>query len=135
MNILETIRNDARGAMLLTDWLGHGGVPVSQEQAEVRALACISGQDGRPCDHNKEADWWERIKNKIATTIKKQLLVRDTLGLSVSVDEKLNMCSACGCCLRLKVWTPIAHVKQHTPAEKITELPIFCWQRKELEGI
>lgn len=132
VNLIEEFRNDVAGLALLTDWLGAGGHPVSQIHAEHRADACVHGNDGKPCPLNKEPGWWDRVKSSIANTIKMQLEMKQHLKLHVSSEEGLAMCAACGCCLKLKVWTPIEHIKAHTSPENIAKTPSYCWMRTEM---
>lgn len=135
MGILDELRNDVEGIRLLSDWIGDGGEPVTQMRAEHRAYACTHGDDGYPCEFNIEPNWWERhIKEPIAETIRGELELKQRLHLKVSGEETLGMCRHCGCCLRLKIWTPIKHVKKHTTAEMLAKYPSWCWQKKEIEG-
>ena len=80
--------------------------------------------------------WWDlvgQVKNSIAKTIREQLRIKHTLNLYSSWDPDLHMCQICGCCLKLKVWTPIEHIKAHFPKENLTKLPPHCWMLKEYE--
>lgn len=132
VNIIEELRRDVEGAKLLADWLGDGGEPVSQIVAEQRASVCAFGDGGYPCGLNREANWWDRVKHKIADTIRAELEIKHQLALKVSSENALHMCASCGCALPLKVWTPTKHLKAHTPAHVIDKTPPFCWMRKEL---
>jgi hypothetical protein len=132
VNLLEEFRNDVEGLKLLNDWLVSGGDTVSQIHAEHRAITCTMGANGDPCPLNKEPGWWDRAKSIIANTIKMQLEMKQHLKLRVSSEEGLAMCSACGCCLKLKVFTPIEHIKAHTSPENIAKTPGYCWMRQEM---
>lgn len=135
MSIIEEIRNDVEGVALLTDWLGEGGVPVSQHQAETRSKVCISGDNGKRCPLNMAPGWWEKhIKEPIADTILAELELKNRLELHVPDEEALAMCQPCGCCVRLKVWTPIKHIKAHTSPDVFAKFPPWCWQKTEIEG-
>ena len=123
MNLLERIRGDVEGAKLLSDWLGEGGIPVGLVKSQSRANICET------CPHNVEAKWWDRVKHKIADTIKAQLELKHHMELSVSNENKLGMCSCCGCAIPLKVHTPIEHIKDHTPVE--VKYPHWCWITQE----
>jgi hypothetical protein len=133
MSILDEIKRDIKGAEVLSDWLGAGGQPVPQAQADGRALACMCGNDGRLCRHFVAPKWWERfLKHPVAKEIKSQLQVKHALKLSTPADGFGRMCAVCGCCVSLKVWVPIDHVKAHTTPEMMAEYPTYCWQRKEM---
>jgi len=135
MNLLEEFRNDVEGLELLRDWLGEGTSPVSEIKALHRACVCASGNQGKPCPLNLEPNWWDRVKSMIANTIKMELEMKQHLKLETCLDESLSMCGACGCCLRLKIWTPIEHIKAHLSPENLAKTPEFCWMRKELNEL
>lgn len=133
MNIFDEFRNDVEAALLLRDWLGEGGDPVSQAQADFRADVCLHGNGGEGCPLNVEPNWWDRVKDAIAETIRAELEVKRRLQLHATGEEHLSMCKPCGCCLKLKVWTPTKHIKAHTSSDTLDKMPGFCWQRIEIE--
>lgn len=136
MNPMDEIKSDATALLVLKDWLGEGGVPVSPEQANSRALACASGDDGRPCANNIEAGWWDRnVKHPIAVEIIRQLEVKTRLKIETHFDNDLHVCRVCRCCLPLKVHVPIKFVAQHTSPEMVSAMPQFCWQLKEIKSL
>lgn len=126
MTLLDEIRNDAAGAAILKDWLGDGGAPVAPVVAEARAMVCVN------CPENRAPYWWEKAKNSIADAIRAHLVVKQQSGLRVSHEDEIHMCRVCGCCLRLKVWVPIEHIKEHTTPETLAKLPSHCWLLKEI---
>ena len=135
MNILAELRNDIEGAKLLKDWLGDDCATVPMEQAEIRSLACTRGEDGRKCMFNVAPGWWnllEQAKNEIAQTIRAELELKNHLSLRVENDDALHMCMVCGCCMKLKVFTPIEHIKAHTTPERADLYPSWCWIKHEL---
>lgn len=131
--LIERLRGDIEGAKLLADWLGEGGHPVSQMRADHRAYACNHGNKDHPCPYNTAPNWWDKFKSAIATTIRAELELKNHLELKAQEEDRLAMCSVCGCCLKLKVWTPLNHIKAHTPAETIGRAPVYCWMRTESE--
>ena len=134
MNLLDKLRNDIEGVKLLNDWIGEGGQPVSSMRSEHRAAACVSGNQGQPCPFNVEPGWWERVKSSIAQTIQAELELKHHLELRQPLDDGLHMCSICGCCLKLKVWTPIQHIQAHTSSEMLDKMPGYCWQKREIKS-
>lgn len=137
MSLLEKLRQDVEGAKLLKDWFGDGGVPVSQIHSEHRADACVHGNGGQPCSLNRAANWWnlhENAKNAVAQTIRSELELKNHLSLHVSSEDELHLCAACGCCLKLLVWTPAWRLKEHTTPEQLAMMPSFCWKKKEIEA-
>lgn len=136
MNLLEELKNDIEGVQLLRDWLGPGCEMVTQTHAEHRAYICGFGAGGDPCPLNKAPGWWnlvDNIKSAIAETIRAELELKQHLKLHVTSEEGLVMCAACGCCLKLKVWTPIQHIKDHISPANIDKTPRYCWMRTELQ--
>lgn len=121
------------GRAVLIDWLGEGGTPVSAELANHRSFACLNADNLDRCPENRGVRWWERAKDTIATVIRHQLAIKHHMDLHVVRETELQMCRACGCCIRLKVWTPIEHIKAHTPPETLKKFPSHCWILRELK--
>lgn len=132
MSIIDEIQRDVQSAEALTSWLGQGGVPVGQVQAEHRALSCMTGDAGRECHFHTAPRWWEVSKLVVAEWIRRQLGVKHKLGLSTPMDVDLKMCSRCGCCTLLKIWTPIEHIRDNLTPGTIETYPAWCWQRQEI---
>jgi hypothetical protein len=136
MSIVDEVKNDINGVLLLKDWLGDDMLRVNQERADRRSLACLQGNGGEECPHHKAARWWEQAKSDIAETIRAQLEIKHRLKMATPLDDALKMCRVCGCCMSLKIWTPIEHIRAHTPPGKVKQFPAgFCWQRQELESL
>lgn len=132
MSLLDEIKNDAEGVLLLKDWLGQGFNHVTPQKAAHRSLACLHGDNGMECPHHKMARWWETAKHKVADVIKKQLQLKSRFKLATPFDDKMKICAICRCCMALKIWTPIEHVRKHTSKDTESKLPPHCWIRKEL---
>jgi hypothetical protein len=128
-----SLKQDIDGASALADWLGDGGHTVDPMIAEFRAARCVSGNNGDPCPHNKEPNWWDRVKHVVADWIRKQLELKEGMELRLSVEESLHMCAKCGCCLKLKVWVPTDHIRAITPEKTLQEMPDYCWIKRELK--
>lgn len=135
MKILEEIRNDISGLAALHDWLGDQGEPVHIMVSEFRAKICTTGNDGQPCPRNCEPNWWDRVKSKIAIWIQAELEIKNRMKVSVSREDQLHMCGACGCCLKLKVHTPILYIKPHLSQQQIDKTPAYCWMRREIQNL
>lgn len=132
MSILTAIRQTAKGGVIIADWIGAGGVPVSQEVADSRAQSCITGNGGKRCPHNTAPLWWEHATGSIAQAIRDMLSIKNEVAMEVKGEEQLHMCRQCGCALRLKVWAPMSHVRKILDQETISKLPRWCWMRIEL---
>lgn len=128
MSILAAIRQTSKGLHVIDDWLGVGGQPVSKEQAEKRSQSCLK------CPHNRAPRWWETAKGSIAQAIRDMLSVKNECAMELEHEEKLNICDQCGCCLRLKCWTPIVHVRKVVDQKTLSGLPSYCWMKRELIG-
>jgi len=125
MSLLSHFMQTAQGAYLLQDWLGEGGEPVSHELAAARAKICET------CPENSHPLWWEHTKDIIADIIKKQLELKHVMQLRVPNEDFLHMCRQCGCCVRLKVHTPMEYIRKHTLKRQLEAFPEHCWQRNE----
>lgn len=134
MSLLTELANDARGLLLLKDWLGDGGAPVAQEKSNHRASICCGGNMGTPCPNNVEPNWWNKVKSAIADAICDELSLKHRFSIKTPYDDSLHMCKSCGCCLKLKVHTPIEHIKAHTPEAAMDGMPPYCWIKREISG-
>jgi hypothetical protein len=104
----------------LIEWLGSGGHPVDRAEAERRAAICTT------CPLNVAPLWWEQmLKDPIAEAMRITLEIKNKMNLTVDNEDSLHVCRACGCCTRLKVWSPLAIIKEHTP--KSVNFPPHCW--------
>jgi len=126
MNALEQTRT---AAAIAKDWLGEGGEPVAQPLAEARATICEF------CPENLRDDsWWGMIKHSAAIAFRECLEYRLGRSISVSNEDKLQFCCACGCHTKLKVHVPIQHIRDHTPDAHRQRLPHSCWIIAEING-
>lgn len=126
MSLLSAIRHTSAGAAILTDWLGEGGVPVSQGQSNARADVCAI------CPENRAPGWWNYHADAIASWIRRCLAIKNDLGYRVDKEDLLAMCRKCGCSNPLKVHVPISHIRRHITDKQLLDYPPYCWQRKEL---
>lgn len=129
----RSVKNAAVGANLLKDWLGAGGVPVPHDLAAKRAWTCSAGAPGgQKCPHNSQGDWTRFFTVPASEGIRKMLSMRADRAMTTPSDENLGVCSVCDCPLKLKVHTPLSHIKEHTTDEVRAAFPDFCWVAKEL---
>jgi len=124
-SVVEKFRRVGSGAMLLKDWLGSGARPVEGVMAEKRALVCVG------CPKNDGADFTAYFTHLYADRIKAMLQIKHDMELKTSVDEKLTVCSACDCPLKLKVWCPIETINQRLSSDTRTRLDPRCWVLSE----
>lgn len=121
-SLLERAKSIADGARVIFDWLGHGGVCVSQEQAQTRADVCAN------CPENKPSDM---LTKDVADAIRKHLEVKNRLQLRVNGEKSLQQCGVCLCNLRLKCWVPIDVIRKHMNDGELERFPEHCWQKTE----
>ncbi len=123
---VAVVKSMAAGASLYVDWLGQGGKPVAHSLAESRASVCVT------CPNNQPGDWKTFFTEQAAALILKTLELKNDMDLSTSVDEKLGLCRVCLCPLKSKAWVPLSHVKAHTSATVLANLPSPCWIKDEI---
>lgn len=122
---VESIKRVRAGARTLLDWVGSGGKPVDQKIAEVRASICAG------CEKNGKGGWEHYFTVPAAAAIKLQLEIRNDLKLATSYDDRLNVCEACLCPLRLKVFCPIEHINKEMDLATKEKLWSGCWILRE----
>jgi hypothetical protein len=120
-NVAAGSKRVAAGVAVLVEWLGNGAKPVEQPLADSRAAICSD------CPKNDGGDFTSYFTKPIADTIRTQLEIRGDLQLKTPHDEKLTVCSACSCPLKLKVWAPLDHILAHTPEDVRKNLARQCW--------
>lgn len=118
---VEKVQKYVSGLGVLLGWLGDGGKAVPPETSWRRAGVCVG------CPRNEPGDWESFFTGLAAEKIRQQLGVRNEMNLSTPLDDKLNICTACLCCLKLKVHTPLAHVVKKLKPEMRAELDGRCW--------
>jgi len=120
-SVVGAVRNVAAGVGVLLDWLGSGGKPVEQTLADSRAAICAG------CPKNDGGDFTAFFTKPIADKIRTQLEICGDMQLRTPNDDKLTVCSACDCPLKLKVWVPLDHILAHTSEDTKTKLDPRCW--------
>lgn len=118
---VQGIKRVAAGISVLVEWLGSGAKPVEGKLAEARASICSD------CPRNDGGDFKAYFTEPISEKIRTQLEIKNDLQLKTVQDEKLTVCSACDCPLKLKVWAPLEHILRHTSEETKTRLDPRCW--------
>lgn len=120
-NVAGGVKRVAAGAGILRDWLGAGGVAVSAELALKRAGVCVA------CPQNKPGDFSAMFTQPVAERIRAQLAIKNDMNMTTPLDDKLEVCAACSCPLKLKVHTPLGHIKEHLSDEVKAALDKGCW--------
>jgi hypothetical protein len=109
------------GVPILINWLGSGLHPVSKELAAERAAICAD------CQQNQKGDWRHYFTEPVAALLKTQMAIKNDMALTTPSDENLNVCKACLCELKLKVWTPLPHITDHLDDDMKRRLDERCW--------
>lgn len=112
------------GATTLASWFGEGGRPVSKEEGERRAAICAV------CPKNGKGDWTRWFTEAASNLIRRQIEFGQSLNLTTSVDPQLNVCEACSCPIKLKVWVDLKHILANTTEETKAKLDPSCWITK-----
>lgn len=119
------IVRSATGVATLADWLGNEGKPVEPALSEARATICAT------CPQNKAGDLMSFFTRPVAELLRRQLEERRNMNLRTSLDEKIGVCDACGCPIKLKVHVPLSFIKAHIQKPERDLLDPRCWILKE----
>lgn len=105
------------------DWIDSGEPAVAQEEAERRASVCVA------CPLNGQGGLEKFFTVPAAEAIRRQFSKIEGRQLATSQDDKLGICDACFCPMKLKVFTPMKFVKAHLTDAVIDELckGNNCW--------
>jgi hypothetical protein len=122
-------RKIVAGVKAVALWLGDGLKPVPQELAELRASVCAV------CPKNGDPNFIERLSAIGAEEIKTMMAIRGDMALKTKHDAKLNVCTACSCYLKLKVFCPLDHITSTMSAEIRSKLAPACWIKLESEAL
>lgn len=109
------------GAKTILDFEESGDSPVANELATQRAEVCAT------CPKNETGDLTRFFTIPAATRIKAQLERAHAMKLTTALDDKLNICGACLCPLKLKVHFPLSFIVKHMSNEVRAQLDLRCW--------
>lgn len=121
-NLGARSRNVVAGAEAIVDWIASGAEAVGSDLAHQRAATCAS------CPLNERIHSWSDIfTHAVSAGIRSALNWRDQWNLKTPDDEKLGVCSACSCPLKLKIWMPLDRILSKIPPESKDALHPACW--------
>lgn len=115
------------GANVMLDMWGKEGPIRDREQANNRAATCVKRSDGKPCPKHDKGDWTRFFTKPAQAIIIKSLGIVKDLDLHTDHDAELQICVACGCPMKGKVWARLEHILKHIPAEDKAALDSGCW--------
>ena len=121
MNLVEIAKRYAGGLETLIDWLGSGGVCVNIPKAQSRTDTCLK------CVHNKPGGI---VPESVSAAIKRQVQLKNEIGLKTEGMDGLRSCELCACPLPLKIFVPLESLGV-SEQEAIEEFPNFCWLNTE----
>lgn len=118
------------GVQAITVWQKEGAKAVPGQQSESRAAVCVA------CPLNGQGDFSKWFTAPAAAAIRRQVEWSTGQNLRTSHDDKLNICEACLCAMRLKVHVPLKYIKMGLTDAVIGELRKGnnCWIISELQA-
>lgn len=119
---VAAVKKIAAGAALLMEWEESNMPPVSAQLSESRAQicsACPKNEQGKSLTDYFTGPLSEKMRARFARLF--------AMNLTTTVDDKLFVCSACLCPLRLKVFTPMELILKRLKPEQRSELDSRCW--------
>lgn len=109
------------GVKVLASMFGPEGPIRDRALATSRAAVCSR------CVKNDRGDWTRYFTVPAQAMIRRGLGIVKDLDLSTEHDAQLNICSACSCPLKGKVWARLDHILAHIPPEDKAALDPLCW--------
>lgn len=122
MNLFEKAMALPKGARVIAEWLGEGGVAVGVQKSQYRADTCLT------CPHNRRSGV---LTPMVANAIRDHLEVKNKIGLRARGEKKLFQCAVCLCDLKLKIHVPIENIRRHMIENELEAFPEYCWQKNE----
>lgn len=122
----SSVAQVAAGAKITIEWINSGEEAVAPAVSVARAKICVD-RDGQPCPQHGKGDWTKYFTEPAAAAIKREYERRKEMQLSTPYDDKLQICDACQCPLKLKVHIPIERARSGLTAEQKAKLDPLCW--------
>jgi len=110
------VRKLAAGNALLLEWQESGESPVPGGLSAKRAAVCAV------CPKNDNAGLTRYFTVPVSERIRKQFEVLHKLNLTTPDDEKLHVCAACLCPLKLKAHAPLHLILKRLKPEQKADL-------------
>jgi hypothetical protein len=123
-----SLRKVVAAAKPLVKWITSADEAVPQEQSNKRAAVCVA------CPLNEKGDWKRFFTVPASEAIQAALSVRMGMKLSTDYDDKLSVCTACSCPLKLKVHMKLAEIVKDLDQGSRDNLDKDCWIRQEELG-
>lgn len=123
----EAAGHAVAGVNIVMDMFGMDGPIRDRQLAEKRALICAGTDKESRCPNNDQGDWTRFFTVPAQAVIRKALSIAKDLELKTSHDDQINVCTACGCPLKGKVWARLEHIVTHMPPGDRAKLDPRCW--------
>lgn len=117
MNLTDVARRYKDGLETIIEWLGSGGICVDIPIAQERTSICLK------CPHNVKGGI---IPESVASAIKRQVELKNEIGLRTHGMKDLHTCELCTCFLPLKIFVPLENLGIDEK-EALESWPHFCW--------
>lgn len=108
------------GVKSLAEWTIDGEV-VPEEISATRANIC------KDCPVNLPGTLRDWFTEAAAALIARQFEIRESRELKTPWDDKLGLCDACGCPLKLKVHAPMRVIEKYLSDKVREKLHPACW--------
>jgi hypothetical protein len=120
----DKIRQLSAGVSLLEEWQDQGYPTVPAAEADPRAAICAS------CPQNGLGDLTRWFTIFASEQIRRRIETAQKLELKTPSDDKLGICEACLCPLKLKVHVPLPLIQKHLIPKTKDALDPHCWVLK-----
>lgn len=134
--LLHSAKNVAAGSQIIVEWIQSGAEAVPIAQATKRASVCAGiMEDGSDrCPKNVNHDLTSIFTIPVSHAIRSELKKRKDMNLETPYDEKLGVCSACSCPMKLKVHVPLNSFLHKMSGDAVADLDPRCWITAERDG-
>lgn len=119
--VAEKVKKVWQGVKSLNDWIESKEPAVEPELAEKRAHVCVA------CPMNGKGGLEEWFTKPASDAIRNQFAKLSERKLATTLDDQLNVCTACLCPLKLLVQTPLKYKLAHMGQETRNALHSDCW--------
>lgn len=115
------LRSVAAGGNLLVEWIRDEHEAVDKALANNRAAICAN------CPMNGKGDFTRWFTVPVSEAIRNEINRKESMRLTTDYDDKIEVCEACLCPLKLKVHMPIGRIRANITAEAHNQLYQGCW--------
>lgn len=115
------LQNVAEGSEAIVEWLSSKAEAVEPLISAMRAKICAD------CPQNGKGGLERFFTVPLAGAIRKAYGIRRTWNLETPDDDKLGVCEACSCPLKLKIHFPLKIVREHISEDSKGRLDPRCW--------